>query len=78
MCGVRVGIALARDGTVRLCADGSYLCVAGGADGLRQGGHIVAPTGSHPANVLVTLMNAAGANASALGDVQGTVPGLVG
>ena len=52
--------------------------VAGGAGGLRQGEHVVAPDGSHPANVLVTLMNAVGVSTSALGDVQGTIPGLLG
>ena len=44
----------------------------------RQGEHVVAPDGSHPANVLVTLMNAVGVSTSALGDVQGTIPGLLG
>ena len=52
--------------------------VAGGAGGLRQGEHVVAPSGAHPANVLVTLMNAVGVGATALGDVQGTIPGLLG
>jgi hypothetical protein len=51
--------------------------VAGGAGGLVRGQHIVAPQGrNHPANVLVTLMNAVGLDTDTLGEVSGTIASL--
>jgi hypothetical protein len=50
--------------------------VAGGAGGLRQGEHIVAPEGTHAAQVPITLMNAVGVPTQQLGEVSGEVPGL--
>jgi Protein of unknown function (DUF1552) len=53
--------------------------VAGGAGGLKQGHHVVAPNGAnHPCNVLVSLMNAAGVDVTSLGDVQGAIGDLFG
>jgi hypothetical protein len=53
------------------------MLVAGGAGGLKQGHHIVAPAGAdHPANVLVGLMNAVGVPAGQLGEISGALPGL--
>jgi hypothetical protein len=55
------------------------LLVAGRAGGLKAGHHLVAPPGAnHPAQVLVTAMNAVGVPATQLGEVSGTVPGLRG
>ncbi|NUP05151.1 MAG: DUF1552 domain-containing protein [Polyangiaceae bacterium] len=51
--------------------------VAGGAGGLVSGVHIDAG-GLHPANVLITAMNAVGVDTNQLGEVTGTVPGLRG
>lgn len=51
--------------------------VAGKAGGLKAGNHIVAK-GSHPANVLVTCMNAVGVATQKLGNVSGEIPGLRG
>jgi hypothetical protein len=51
------------------------VCVAGGAGGLLQGEHLVA-TGYHPVNVLNTAMSAVGVHQD-LGEVSGTVPGLL-
>ena len=51
--------------------------IAGGASGLRRGEHIVAPKGTHPAQVLATLMNAVGAPVNKLGRFSGTVPALM-
>ena len=48
--------------------------MAGGAGGLVQGEHIVAP-GMHPVNVLNTAMHAVGVT-SDLGEVSGEIPGL--
>jgi hypothetical protein len=50
--------------------------IAGGAGGLRRGEHVVA-AGLHPANVLITAMHAVGVEQD-LGEVSGTVPGLLG
>jgi hypothetical protein len=51
--------------------------VAGGAGGLVRGEHLVAPQDrNHPANVLVTLMNAVGVETDTLGEVSGAMPGL--
>ena len=55
------------------------VAVAGGAGGLVRGQHIVAPaSANHPANVLLTVMNAVGASNGALGEVSGTIPELIG
>jgi len=51
--------------------------IAGGAGGLKGGLHVSAP-GKHPANVLITAMNAVGVPTSTLGEVSGTIPGLLG
>jgi len=48
--------------------------VAGRAGGLKPGQHVVA-TGQHPANVLITAMNAVGV-AGNLGEVSGAIPAL--
>ena len=48
---------------------------AGGAGGLRQGEHIVAQ-GMHPANVLITAMNAVGVATNELGEMSGDIPAL--
>jgi hypothetical protein len=53
------------------------LLVAGRAGGLSPGRHIDA-TGSHPANVLVSAMQAVGHQGDTLGEVTGTVPELFG
>lgn len=50
--------------------------VAGGAGGLKRGIHLPAPN-AHPAQVVLTVMNAVGVSSSALGEVTGTVAGLV-
>jgi hypothetical protein len=49
--------------------------IAGSAGGLKPGKHVVA-TGKHPANVLVSAMNAAGVASTSLGEVTGNVPEL--
>ena len=51
--------------------------IAGRAGGLKPGKHVVAP-GKHPANVLVSAMNAAGVSGGALGEVTGGIPELFG
>src|SRR6185436_19030345 len=38
----------------------------------------VAATGKHPANILITAMNAVGISSTTLGEVTGTIPGLLG
>jgi hypothetical protein len=53
------------------------LVVGGRAGGLAPGRHIAA-TGTHPAKVLVTAMQAAGYDGDTLGEVTGTVPDLLG
>ena len=50
--------------------------VAGRAGGLKPGQHVVA-LGKHPANVLITAMNAAGVAGNTLGDVTGNIPALL-
>jgi hypothetical protein len=50
--------------------------IAGRAGGLKPGQHVVA-TGKHPANVLITAMNAAGVPGGTLGDVTGNIPALL-
>ncbi len=55
------------------------LLTAGGAGGLKQGHHVVAPAGAdHPANVLVSLMNAVGVSQNQLGEIAGPMPGMSG
>ena len=51
--------------------------IAGGAGGLKRGYHVVAKD-KHPANVLVTLMNAVGVPDTQLGEVKGALPELLG
>ena len=51
--------------------------IAGRAGGLKGGQHVVA-TGKHPANVLITAMNAVGVAGSSLGEVSGNIPALLG
>jgi hypothetical protein len=54
------------------------MLVAGGAGGLVQGEHIVAPaSANHTANVLISAMHAVGVEQD-LGDVEGTIPALFG
>jgi hypothetical protein len=50
--------------------------IAGRAGGLKPGQHVAA-TGKHPANVLITAMNAAGVPANTLGEVTGNIPALL-
>jgi hypothetical protein len=52
------------------------LLVAGRAGGLRPGRHIAA-AGAHPAQCLLTCMQAAGSSASQLGEVSGTLSALL-
>jgi hypothetical protein len=57
--------------------DGMLCLVAGGAGGLRQGEHIVAPpANNHLAQLLVSAMNAVGVSAAGLGEVTGNIPEL--
>jgi len=51
--------------------------IAGRAGGLKGGLHVAA-TGMHPANVLITAMNAVGVSSTTLGEVTGAIPGLRG
>jgi hypothetical protein len=51
--------------------------IAGRAGGLRGGLHVAA-TGKHPANVLITAMNAVGVGGTTLGEVSGPIAGLLG
>ena len=50
---------------------------AGHAGGLKAGLHIDAG-GMHPANVLITAMNAVGVQTNTRGEVTGMIPGLLG
>jgi hypothetical protein len=59
------------------CTDNMACLIAGNVGGLHAGQHIPAP-GMHPANVLVTAMNAVGVPTTALGEVSGEIPGLRG
>jgi hypothetical protein len=49
--------------------------IAGRAGGLKPGQHLVA-AGKHPANVLITAMNAVGVPGN-LGEVSGALPQLL-
>jgi hypothetical protein len=51
--------------------------LAGGAGGLKPGQHVVAQ-GKHPANVLITAMQAVGVETDTLGEVSGAIPELMG
>jgi hypothetical protein len=51
--------------------------IAGRAGGIKGGQHVVA-TGKHPANVLITAMNAVGVSGNTLGEVTGAIPALLG
>ena len=51
--------------------------IAGRSGGLAPGRHVVA-SGKHPANVLITAMNAVGVPAASLGEVNGAIPALLG
>jgi hypothetical protein len=50
--------------------------IAGRAGGLRPGRHVVTDKG-HPAQVLITAMNAVGVPTTSLGEVSGTIPALL-
>jgi len=50
--------------------------VAGRTGGLVHGSHIVA-TGLHPANVIISAMQAVGMDTDTLGEISGTIPGLL-
>ena len=53
--------------------DNMAMLVAGGAGGLRQGEHIVAPAGAdHPGNVIISAMEAVGVD-SDFGEVNGSI-----
>jgi hypothetical protein len=47
------------------------LLVGGRAGGLTPGRHVVAPMGTHPGNVLISAMQAAGYTDDKLGEVSG-------
>ena len=48
---------------------------AGGAGGLRRGEHVrVMGAGYHPANYLISMMNAVGVPATQLGEISGAIP----
>jgi hypothetical protein len=59
------------------CTDNMACLIAGNVGGLHAGMHVPA-AGMHPANVLVTAMNAVGVPTTALGEVSGEIPGLRG
>jgi hypothetical protein len=49
--------------------------IAGRAGGLEPGQHLPAKD-KHPANVVISAMNAAGVTGDTLGEVKGNLPGL--
>ena len=55
--------------------DGMVCLLAGGAGGLVRGEHLVAQ-GAHPANVLISAMNAVGVQQNQLGQITGNIPAL--
>jgi hypothetical protein len=57
------------------CTENMACLIAGRAGGLSPGRHVVA-AGKHPANVLITAMNAVGVATNTLGEVSGTIPAL--
>lgn len=56
--------------------DNMVSLVAGRVGGLVHGSHIVA-AGMHPANVIISAMQAVGMDTDTLGEVNGTIPGLL-
>ena len=58
------------------CTENMACLIAGRAGGLKPGRHVVAPANNHPANVLVTAMNAVGVPTAALGQVNGSIAAL--
>jgi hypothetical protein len=58
------------------CTENMACLIAGRVGGLKPGRHVVA-TGKHPANVLITAMNAVGVTTNTLGEVSGTIPALI-
>jgi hypothetical protein len=58
------------------CTENMACLIAGRAGGLKPGRHVVA-NGMHPANVLITAMNAVGVTTNTLGEVSGTIPALI-
>jgi hypothetical protein len=57
------------------CTENMACLIAGRAGGLNPGRHVVA-SGKHPANVLITAMNAVGVPTTTLGEVSGDIPAL--
>ncbi len=57
-------------------SEGMAFLVAGGAGGLVRGEHVVAPDGTHAAQVPITAMRAVGVAEDRLGGVRGEVAGL--
>ena len=52
--------------------------IAGRAGGLKSGVHLLAPAGAnHPANLLISAMNAVGVATKTYGDISGPMPGLM-
>jgi hypothetical protein len=58
------------------CTDNMACLIAGRAGGLKPGRHVVA-NGKHPANVLISAMNAVGVTTNTLGEVTGSLPELI-
>ncbi|RYZ05881.1 MAG: DUF1552 domain-containing protein [Myxococcales bacterium] len=58
--------------------DRMVLLVGGRAGGLAPGRHIVAPQSTHPGNVLISAMQAAGYAGEQFGEVTGKFPGVFG
>jgi hypothetical protein len=58
--------------------DRMVLLVGGRAGGLMPGRHIVAPPDTHPGNVLISAMQAAGYTKDTFGEVTGKLDGLFG
>ncbi len=52
------------------------ILIAGGAGGLKKGTHVKA-TGKHPANAVITAMNAVGFKGTTMGEVTGNIPELL-
>lgn len=57
------------------CSERMACLIAGRAGGLKPGKHVVA-TNQHPAQVLLSAMNAVGVQTNTLGEVSGTIPEL--
>jgi hypothetical protein len=58
------------------CTENMACLIAGRAGGLKPGRHVVTAN-KHPAQVLITAMNAIGVPTSSLGEVSGTIPELI-